>query len=66
MATIDLCVECKQTTAPGSGLFINRTETGNGWLCRECMYSELCHLCETQPPLDDEIVCAECYEGDDL
>ena len=58
-----LCVECSVSTAPGSGLFVNRTETGNGWLCADCMWPEVCHLCEDKAPMDDEIVCKDCCEG---
>ena len=58
----DLCVECKQPTNFGSGRFVNRTETGNGWLCPDCMWPEKCFFCEKNQPIENEIYCDDCSE----
>ena len=58
----DLCVECKQPTNFGSGRFVNRTETGNGWLCPDCLHPETCFFCEKNQPIENEIYCDDCSE----
>lgn len=40
----DKCDECEKSVAFGSGLFIDRISTDEGWLCVECQGEE-CDLC---------------------
>ena len=44
----DLCTECHQSTAWGSGKFVNRIPSDNGfeqgWMCEECQMLE-CNRC---------------------
>ena len=51
MITVDigeLCTECHQSTAWGSGRFVNRIPSDNGleqgWMCEECQMLE-CNRC---------------------
>lgn len=60
----DLCVECREPTTPGSGRWVGRLDTGQGWICVACFYPELCDMCETVPPMDDELFCESCCNGE--
>ena len=44
----ELCTECHQSTAWGSGKFVNRIPSDNGleqgWMCEECQMLE-CNRC---------------------
>jgi hypothetical protein len=44
----ELCTECHQSTAWGSGRFVNRIPSDNGfeqgWMCEECQMLE-CNRC---------------------
>jgi len=60
----NLCRECNKDTSPGSGLWVNRFISADGALCAECMYPDKCFMCEAKPPMDAEIVCEDCYDGD--
>lgn len=67
----DLCTECHQSTAFGSGRFVNRIPSDNGveqgWMCEECQCLE-CERCGEGTTdywyVDNgeavEIVCDEC------
>lgn len=67
----ELCTECHQSTAWGSGKFVNRIPSDNGfeqgWMCEECQMLE-CNRCG-ESTLDYwyvdngeavETVCEEC------
>lgn len=67
----DFCTECHQSTAWGSGKFVNRIPSDNGfeqgWMCEECQMLE-CNRCG-ESTLDYwyvdngeavETVCEEC------
>ena len=57
----NLCRECGKDTSPGSGLWVNRFVSADGALCSDCMYPDKCFMCEEKPPMDDEIMCEDCY-----
>jgi DNA-directed RNA polymerase subunit RPC12/RpoP len=40
----DKCVECGESTAFGSGRFVNRIPADEGWLCPDCL-AEVCETC---------------------
>jgi len=52
----DLCIDCMQSTAWGSGRFINRIPADNGerngFLCYECYLDGEVHLLEVEATLD--------------
>lgn len=50
----DPCVHCGESTAFGSGRFVNRIGWDDGWACAECAGSE-CSECGKQIPLDEEV-----------
>jgi len=70
----EYCVECLQSTAFGSGRFVNRIpadrdvedEEGNhlgrrdGWLCPECNFTE-CDRCDEKIYCDEDITCQDVY-----
>lgn len=65
--TTDDCVLCGDSTAPGSGKYVNRvpgdSEDGHlGWICAECLCSE-CDECGEPIPLDEDVV-VDCMQGD--
>jgi len=71
MSTTDDCVLCGESTAPGSGRWVNRVsysgedEDGNeldGWSCAECLCIE-CDECGEPIPLDEDVV-VDCMQGD--
>lgn len=48
---IDPCVYCGESTAFGSGRFVNRIGVDDGWGCAECSGFE-CDACDQQIVLD--------------
>lgn len=50
---IDPCNDCGESTAWGSGNFVNRMSADDGWLCAGCM-SRDCDRCEDSIPLDED------------
>ena len=33
---IEICISCVESVEWGSGRFVNRVPTDDGWLCEEC------------------------------
>ena len=73
--TIDIgneCVECRNDTSFGSGLFVNRipasTDELNGYLCPECQLME-CDMCGEMVAdyggYDGMLVCDDCNPEDE-
>ena len=52
-AVIDPCTYCEESTAFGSGNFVNRIPADNGWACANCAGYE-CDHCEEQIYLDTD------------
>jgi len=55
----DKCVHCGDSTAFGSGKFVNRIGHGDGWACAECM-SEDCERCGATICLDEDVTPDDC------
>ena len=53
------CVYCGESTAFGSGKFVNRLPVDEGWGCAECSGFE-CDRCDTQIYLDDDVMPMDC------
>lgn len=51
---IDPCFHCGQSTAFGSGKFVNRIGYDSGWACAECSGYE-CDKCDQQIYLDTDV-----------
>jgi hypothetical protein len=34
---IEICISCVESVEWGSGRFVNRVPTDDGWLCEECV-----------------------------
>ena len=73
--TIDIgneCVECRNDTSFGSGLFVNRipasTDDLNGYLCPDCQLME-CDMCGEMVAdyggYDGMLVCDDCNPEDE-
>ena len=58
-ASIDPCVYCGNSTAFGSGRFVNRIPVEEGWGCADCSGYE-CDRCDKQIYLDAEITPDQC------
>lgn len=76
MNTVDIgdhCVECLQSTAMGSGKFVNRVPAGNekydGFMCAECQMIE-CDRCDELTleynTINGEWICDDCITDDEL
>ena len=75
----DYCVECLQSTAFGTGRFVNRIsadrdvedEEGNylgrrdGWLCPECNFTE-CDRCNEKIYCDEDFTPYDVYRPDEF
>ena len=75
----DYCVECLQSTAFGTGRFVNRIsadrdvedEKGNylgrrdGWLCPECNFTE-CDRCDKKIYCDEDFTPYDVYRPDEF
>ena len=75
----DYCVECLQSTAFGTGRFVNRipadrdvyNEEGKvigqrfGWLCAECNFTE-CDRCDKKIYCDEEFTPYDVYRPDEF
>jgi len=72
----DQCTACGESTAFGSGRYVNRVPSGteffNGYMCAECMEPDeedmcICESCEGCEGLRDfdreDTMCAWCGEG---
>ena len=66
----ETCDDCGDSTAWGSGKFVNRVPADVGWLCADCQAIE-CDECGTptlewdRPQHDDtQIWCVDCLEGE--
>ena len=54
---IDPCVECGESTAPGSGRWVNRLPFDDGYKCIECLGSVFdCDRCGAPIPFDEDSV----------
>ena len=53
MNIADPCVECGESTAFGSGRFVNRVPSDKGYLCPVCMMIE-CDECGEPIPVDED------------
>jgi DNA-directed RNA polymerase subunit RPC12/RpoP len=51
---IDPCAHCGQSTAWGSGKFVNRIGYDDGWACAQCSGYE-CYACDKQIALDEDV-----------
>ena len=49
----DPCHDCGESTAPGSGHFVNRVGWDDGWKCAGCMVRD-CDRCDDPIPLDED------------
>jgi len=62
----DNCIECDKPTNFGSGRFVNRVPSDEGFVCAQCMMRE-CDLCGQPIPLDEDVwvnelnVCQQCF-----
>ena len=68
----DTCDDCGDSTAWGSGKFVNRVPADVGWLCADCQAIE-CDECGEptiewdHPQHDDaQIWCVDCLEKEDI
>ena len=68
----DTCDDCGESTAWGSGKFVNRVPADVGWLCADCQALE-CDECGEptiewdRPQHDDtQIWCVYCLEKEDI
>ena len=59
------CVYCSQDTSFGSGKFVNRLPTDDGYSCAECA-GYTCDRCNEQIYLDEDITASECGGGDEF
>tara|TARA_Y100000401_G_scaffold115844_1_gene120300 strand:+ start:821 stop:1336 length:516 start_codon:yes stop_codon:yes gene_type:complete len=59
MSTNDNCVYCGESTAFGSGKFVNRLSVDEGWGCAECSGFE-CDRCGTQIDVDFDVKPRDC------
>lgn len=57
---IDPCYYCGESTAFGSGRFVNRLPVEDGWGCAECS-GFCCDACDKQIYLDCDVRDAEGY-----
>ena len=57
------CVECGESTAFGSGRFVDRLGWDDGWKCADCRLSP-CDICGEEfielDVVNDELVCGGC------
>jgi hypothetical protein len=53
MSDLDLCIHCQEPTNPGSGKFVNRLPSDDGFACSECAGFN-CDFCDTQIVLDQD------------
>jgi hypothetical protein len=53
-SVIDPCVYCGNSTAFGSGRFVNRLPVDDGWGCAECS-GFACDKCDKQIYLDEDV-----------
>lgn len=49
----ETCQDCGHSVEFGSGRFVNRVPSDDGWTCAECMASE-CDKCGETIPLDED------------
>jgi hypothetical protein len=67
----DNCEDCGKSTSFGSGRFVNRVPSDNGYICAECMGRE-CDFCDQPIALDEDIwvvdpvldewnICQDCF-----
>ncbi len=50
----DPCELCGESTAPGSGRWVNRLGYDDGWACAECMALD-CERCGKPITLDEDV-----------
>ncbi len=55
----DACVHCGESTAFGSGKFVNRVSTDNGWSCSECLCFD-CDRCRQLIAFNEDISPYDC------
>ena len=53
MTIIDPCVHCGESTAFGSGKFVNRLGWDDGWSCATCASFD-CDICDEKITLDED------------
>lgn len=56
---IDACVHCGESTAFGSGRFVNRVGADDGWSCAECLSFD-CDRCGEVIAFNEDIMPADC------
>jgi len=56
---IDACVHCGESTAFGSGRFVNRVGANDGWSCAECLRFD-CDRCGRKTGFDEDIAPHDC------
>jgi len=66
--TVDPCVECGNSTAFGSGRFMDRLGWEDGWKCPECQETK-CEMCGELSihygGYEGMIVCDDCYPDEE-
>jgi hypothetical protein len=66
------CIECEKPTNFGSGRFVNRVPSDDGFVCAECMGRE-CDFCDQTIALDEDVwvvdpvleewnICQKCFD----
>ena len=53
------CVRCGKDTSFGSGRFVNRIPSEDGYACAKCMELD-CDRCDKPIPLDEDITANQC------
>ena len=51
---VDPCAQCGESTAFGSGNFVNRVGYDEGWACAQCIAYE-CDACDQKIELDTDV-----------
>ena len=64
MSVVDPCVHCGESTAMGSGRFVNRIPCDDGWGCAECLGMD-CERCDKPMALDCDVTPDQCGSDDD-
>ena len=56
---VDPCVHCGESTAFGSGRFVNRVGADDGWSCSECLCFQ-CDRCRERIAFNEDICPEQC------
>ena len=61
---MNCCTECGRSVEFGSGWYVNRVPSDDGYMCAECASLE-CDRCDQTIPLDEDITPNDVYGWDD-